>query len=96
MVRFGLVRNGLLATTAISAALISTGALAQTAGQGNEDSGISEVVVTATRQTDTVGRVPLTIQAVTQRNLDEQGIKTPADLVRFVPGLATVGNPGKR
>jgi iron complex outermembrane receptor protein len=31
---------------------------------------------------------------VTQDNLDRQGIKSSADLVRAVPGLSTVGNPG--
>jgi outer membrane receptor protein involved in Fe transport len=56
--------------------------------------GLEEVTVTATRQIDTVNRVPLSIQAVTQANLDRQGIKSSADLVRAVPGLNTVPNPG--
>ena len=55
--------------------------------------GLEEVTVTATRQVDTVNRVPLSIQAVTQSNLDRQGIKNSADLVRAVPGLNTVVNP---
>ncbi len=55
---------------------------------------LEEVIVTATRQVETVNRVPLSIQAVTQENLDQQGIKNSADLVRAVPGLATVPNPG--
>src|SRR5262249_16475503 len=48
----------------------------------------------ATRQVETVNRVPLSIQAVTQDVLDRQGIKSSSDLVRAVPGLATVQNPG--
>src|SRR5262245_27244527 len=59
-----------------------------------ESSGLEEVTVTATRTVDTVNRVPLSIQAVTQENLDRQGIKNAADLVRAVPGLATTANPG--
>jgi len=55
---------------------------------------LEEVTVTATRQVDTVNRVPLSIQAVTQDNLDRQGIKNSADLVRAVPGLSSVANPG--
>src|SRR5689334_25019067 len=55
---------------------------------------LEEVTVTATRQVETVNRVPLSIQAVTQDNMDRQGIKNSADLVRAVPGLATVQNPG--
>jgi outer membrane receptor protein involved in Fe transport len=53
---------------------------------------LEEVTVTATRQVDTVNRVPLSIQAVTQANLDRQGIRSAQDLVRAVPGLYTVAN----
>lgn len=56
--------------------------------------GLQEVVVTATRQEDTVNRVPLSIQAVTQAQLDEKGINNSADLVRAVPGLSTLQNFG--
>ena len=67
------------------------------AGQASAQSStdiLEEVTVTATRQIETVNRVPISIQAVTQDNLDRQGIKNSADLVRAVPGLATVTNPG--
>ncbi|MEO6338981.1 MAG: TonB-dependent receptor [Caulobacteraceae bacterium] len=90
-----IVRSLLFATTAISGVLLSSAAFAQDNGRGGQDAeGIAEVVVTATRQSDTVSRVPLTVQAVTQRNLDEQGIKNAADLVRIVPGLNVAANPG--
>lgn len=65
----------------------------QAAAQENTDF-LQEVIVTATRQVETVNRVPISIQAVTQDNLDRQGIKNSADLVRAVPGLASVPNPG--
>jgi outer membrane receptor protein involved in Fe transport len=55
---------------------------------------LEEVTVTATRQVETVNTIPLSIQAVTQDNLDRQGIKSTADLVRAVPGLAVVATPG--
>jgi outer membrane receptor protein involved in Fe transport len=48
---------------------------------------IEEVVVTATRQVDTVNKVALSIAAVTQKSLDQQGIKNAADLTRVVPAL---------
>jgi outer membrane receptor protein involved in Fe transport len=48
---------------------------------------LGEVVVTATRQTDTVSRVPLSITAVTQKSLDQGGIKSVSDLSRTVPAL---------
>jgi outer membrane receptor protein involved in Fe transport len=65
------------------------------AGAAEEDQGLlPEVSITATRVIDTVNRVPISIQAVTQENLDRQGIKSSADLVRAVPGLSSAPNPG--
>jgi iron complex outermembrane receptor protein len=81
-------RIGLCAITA------SLGVAGIAVAQEESPTGLEEVTVTATRQVDTVNRVPLSIQAVTQDNLDRQGIKNAADLVRAVPGLNTVGNPG--
>jgi outer membrane receptor protein involved in Fe transport len=51
------------------------------------DEVLGEVVVTATRQSDTVNRVPLSVTAVTQRTLDQQGVKNVQDLARTVPGV---------
>jgi outer membrane receptor protein involved in Fe transport len=93
MVRSSMMSRRLLAGTAVGAALFGGAAYAQDQAS-RDDLGIAEVVVTATRQTDTVGRVPLTINAVTQRTLDDQGVKNAADLVRVVPGINTVANPG--
>ena len=69
--------------------LVSWHAQAQT-----EQDTLQEVVVTATRRADVASRVPMTISAVTQETLDQQGIKTAADLTRIVPSLNTVANPG--
>jgi outer membrane receptor protein involved in Fe transport len=52
-----------------------------------ESSQLTEVVVTATRQSDTVSRVALSITAVTQKNLDQEGVKTVQDLARTVPSV---------
>ncbi|MEP7243856.1 MAG: TonB-dependent receptor, partial [Gammaproteobacteria bacterium] len=80
--------RGLGAVTASSLGLI---ALAQAQ---ESPSVLEEVTVTATRKIETVNKVPLSIQAITQDGLDRQGIKNSADLVRVVPGLATVVNLG--
>ena len=77
----------------LGAVTASLGLTALAQAQDNT-SALEEITVTATRQVDTVNRVPLSIQAITQDNLDRQGIKNSADLVRAVPGLATVNNPG--
>jgi outer membrane receptor protein involved in Fe transport len=60
---------------------------AQATEVGAGDSLLGEVVVTATRQVDTVSRVPLSITAVTQRALDQQGVTQLTDLSRVVPSL---------
>jgi iron complex outermembrane receptor protein len=85
--------KGLFVSTALLATLVGHAAYAQTAAPGSAGTGLEEVVVTATRQTNTVNRVALSIAAVTQRTLDEQGIKQAQDLTRVVPGLnLTVGD----
>jgi iron complex outermembrane receptor protein len=84
----------LLSSVALGSCLIGTAALAQQGRAPQDDNSISEIVVTATRQSDTVSRVPFTVQAVTQSNLDQQGIKTAADLTRIVPGLNVATTAG--
>lgn len=87
--RLGLKRA--LGLSLAGSLIAASGQAQETAGVGSE---LEEITVTATRQTASVNRVPLTITAVTQDRLDQQGIKTAVDLTRLVPGLATVGNPG--
>ena len=83
----------LLASTAMGAVFVASSAFAQAdaaptgAGGGAGDSLLSEVVITATRQVDTVSKVPLSITAVTQKNLDQQGVTQLTDLTRVVPSL---------
>jgi outer membrane receptor protein involved in Fe transport len=82
------LRVCLLATSAACAVMAGGGAWAQEVQpiSAPADS-LEEVVVTATRQTDTVNRVPLSVTAQTQKNLDQQGIRAITDLVATVPGL---------
>ena len=69
-------------------ALIAAG---PASAQAPATSTLEEVVVTATRQSDTVNRVSLSVAAVTQKNLDQQGVKQAIDIVRLVPGLSIAG-----
>ena len=80
-------RTGLLLTTAIGTALTAGAAMAQ--NTPNDLNNLQEVVVTATRQADTVNRVPLAVTAQTQKNLDQQGIHNVRDLQSIVPSLST-------
>ncbi len=84
-----------LSGVALVALLLPTMASAQQAtsrGAGE----LEEVVVTATRQSDTVNRVALSINAQTQLTLDQKGIKSAGDLQGTVPSLAVsqVRGPG--
>ena len=85
---------GLFMSTALGSVLLAQSAAAQeaaaaaaNAAQSNDAQVLGDVVVTATRQADTVNRVPLSISAVTQKALDQQGIKNVSDLQRTVPAL---------
>lgn len=79
---------------------IATAAVAQTgaptaaapADAGPSADSLGEIVVTATKQTNTVNKVPLSISAVTQEAMDQEGLKNVQDLSRFVPALTI--NPG--
>ncbi len=53
--------------------------------------GLEEIVVTATRQSDVLNRVPLSVTAQTQKALDQQGIQTISDLQATVPSLRLSG-----
>ena len=93
--------TGLLFSTALGTVFFGQAAMAQTAAQQNAASAaqggsdlLADVVVTATRQSDTVSRVPLSVTAVSQKTLDQEGIKTVSDLQSTVPALQIAGPPG--
>ena len=76
--------------------VIACGALVSTLqapafAAGSEDGALEEIVVTATRQSSSVNRVALAVTAETQRDLDQRGVQTIADLQRLVPGLRLSG-----
>lgn len=50
--------------------------------------GLEEVVVTATRRTERLQDVPISVSAFSQEKLDEQGIRSIDDLTRLAPGVA--------
>jgi outer membrane receptor protein involved in Fe transport len=80
-------RATLLVTTALAASGLAGAAFAQAQVAPNSNQ-IEEVVVTATRQTSTVNKVALSVSAVTQKNLDQQGIRNVQDLSQQVPGFS--------
>ncbi len=51
------------------------------------DTGIADIVVTATRQNSSLSKVPISISAFSGTQLQNLAIKSFADLVRFTPGV---------
>jgi outer membrane receptor protein involved in Fe transport len=52
---------------------------------------IEELVVTAQKRTENILTVPISIAALTQQSMDEQGVKNVSDLIRVVPGVSLIG-----
>ena len=88
------ILNQLLVTTALGGALVASSTAAQAQTAAGSEGVLSEVVVTATRQADTVSKVALSVTAVTQRALDQQGVTEVKDLQRIVPSLQVSQSSG--
>jgi iron complex outermembrane recepter protein len=50
--------------------------------------GLQEVVVTATRHEESLSKVPISVTALTQEDMDQRGIKDFQDVARFTPGVS--------
>ncbi len=83
----------LLFSTALTSMAFAGAALAQQA-DNSQPSKLEEIVVTATRQSQNVNIVPLSVTAETQKNLDQQGVQRINDLQAIVPGFRITGQEG--
>ncbi len=85
------VRTALLLTAAIGGLSYGAGSCAQTApadaGALPESSGLEEIIVTATKRTEAVNKVPISIVALPQQALVEQDLRSVQDISRATPGL---------
>ena len=70
-------------------------ALADTASDAaSGDTGpLEEIVVTATRHEENLSKVPISVTAMTQDDMDVRGIKDILDVARFTPGI-NIDNSG--
>lgn len=89
-----MIRKPLFKLTTMSAAVAS--ALATAPIQAQESLALEEVVVTATRRSESIQDIPLNISAVSGDQITEQGLTGLADVMRWVPGIHIVdqGNRG--
>lgn len=76
------IRQSLVTTSSALLLVTCVPAIAQ------EGVGLEEIVVTATRREETLTKVPISISAYSQEQLDVQGMKNIDDLVRLTPGVS--------
>ena len=53
----------------------------------SEDDVLQEITVTATRREESLSKVPISIAAIGQKDMDSRGLKEIDGLARFTPGL---------
>jgi iron complex outermembrane recepter protein len=91
---FAIMIKLILAASPVLAVLSSTlPAFAQAAPE-EEQSGISDIVVTAQRRNESVQDVPIAITALSSDDLTERGITNTLGLGSFVPNLLAFNNTG--
>lgn len=81
----------LCATAAPAMAQDSSGADTQA---GQEQGGVSDIIVTAQRRQESVQDVPIAITAFGQEELERRGIANALEVAQFVPNLVGLNNTG--
>ena len=80
-------------TLPFAGAMLAGAGVAQ--AQQSEDVGLEEVVVSAQKRTESLQDVPLSIQAIGQKQLAELKVDDFADYVKFLPNVSyQTGGPG--
>ena len=87
------VRLAVMACICASAATTVRAADAAAAPAEESNGPLAEVVVTAERREESLSKVPVSVTALTQAEMDVKGIKDIADVARFTPGI-NVDNSG--
>jgi len=85
------LRSLLVSASAFS--LCATVAYAQQNPSSPRSGNMEEIVVTATRQAEVLSKVPISVAAITNQQMEDRGIKEFADTIRFTPGIKLNGNP---
>ena len=92
------MKTGLkLSTAAIVLAALGSGvpAFAQDAETVAEDTGVRDIIVTATRREESLNRIPLAIQALSGDSLSDLNITKFDKLIEFLPNVRTASRgPG--
>ena len=83
------------ATTAGAQTSTSTGQSGANAGQAESGNGLAEVVVTAQRRSENLQDVPISVTALSARDLETQQVDSALDLGRLVPNFFSSNNVGQ-
>jgi len=92
----GAFRRKLLGGCALSLMVLSPAAMAQdkpsdqprAEDEAANGSGVGEIIVTATRKSQSLSRVPASIVAKGQQELDVQGVRSVGDIAQITPGIS--------
>jgi iron complex outermembrane receptor protein len=83
-----MLRNFVSSISALALISLVTPVLAQTTeGPAGSSGGLETVVVTATRRSEQLSKVPASISAFTSARLDQLDAKSISDLVAYTPGV---------
>ncbi|MDR2212659.1 MAG: TonB-dependent receptor, partial [Pseudomonadales bacterium] len=86
-----------MALTALASAMMAAPVFAQIQPQqGTGAPLLEEITVTATRQEASVNRVAMSVSALSQDSMTQQGIRVGADIARMVPGVTFTETGGDR
>ena len=81
------VRIAVAMAVCMSGATEAYAAAAAPADETAAPEGMAEVTVTAQRREETLSKVPVSVTAMTQADIDNKGIKDISDVARFTPGI---------
>ncbi|HUY84692.1 MAG TPA: TonB-dependent receptor plug domain-containing protein, partial [Steroidobacteraceae bacterium] len=88
-------RRALPLASAISAILAGGMPLVHAQAAGNDSGTLSEVIVTATKVAENMQNIPISMEAISTRKLQQLNIVNLDDYVAFLPGVTTVKSLGQ-
>jgi iron complex outermembrane receptor protein len=92
--RFPVARIAVAGCAGLLSSFLAMPAMADGAADAAEPNAMTEIVVTATRQATPLSKVPVSVAAISQDQMDSQGLRDISDITRVTPGIALTPNGG--
>ncbi|OYU15016.1 MAG: TonB-dependent receptor [Alphaproteobacteria bacterium PA4] len=83
----GSIRSIMLLGSAFAGTMLAAPALAQQTAADAPEAGVAEIIVTATKSSQNLQDVPISIQAISNAKLDQLQVQAFDDYVRFLPSV---------